>query len=181
MILTFSLDQNHFLQHQLYSASKSPRIKKKRVKTWIIVTCSILLLSLLFYQNNKTFLFYYFLTFGIITLIFYPLYQRIQYKKHYNKFIGDNYKNRFGQTENIQFTNFAIESHDITGASKINLTEIESVTETANYFYPKLKSGGNIIIPKSKITDIIQVRNELRKLCESLNILYIEDLNWRWK
>lgn len=181
MLLTYSLDKNDFLQYHLFSASKTDRIKRQRTRVWLILSGSMLLLSFMFYQNNNEGLFYYFLIFGVITFIFYPLYQRRHYKNHYNKFVADTYKNRFGQITNIKFAESAIETDDITGESKINLTEIENVTETGDYFYPKLRAGGHLIIPKAKIGDISQLRKELKQLCVRLNIDFIEDLNWRWK
>jgi hypothetical protein len=135
----------------------------------------------MFYQSGNMFLFYYFLIFGIISFIFYPFYQRWRYKKYYAKFIADTYKNRFGQIVNVEFTESTIETEDITGESKIHLTEIENVTETANYFYLKLKTGEHIIIPKSKIKSVSELKTTLRQLCIKLNIDFIENLNWRWK
>jgi hypothetical protein len=181
MTLTYQLDQIDYLQHQLFLASKSERIKKKRTISWIIVSISIFLVSLIFYRNNNSILFYCFLGFGIYTSIFYPLYQRQQYRNHYAKFIAENYKYRFGQIANINFSENAIETIDATGESKINLSEIENITETGEYFYPRLKSGGHLIIPKSKIIDVSQVRTSLINICEKLNINFIEDQNWKWK
>lgn len=181
MILTYQLDQNDFLQHQLFLATKTDRIKKQRRKSWLIISGSMVLLSLILFQSNNTFLGYYFLGFAILSLIFYPLYQRRYYKNHYAKFIADNYKNRNGETVNVTFTDTTIETSDITGESKINLSVLESVTETPDYFYPALKTGGHLIIPKSKIDDAFQLRSELKQMCEKLKIAYIEDLNWKWK
>jgi hypothetical protein len=180
MTLTYQLDHHDFLQHQLFSASKTPRIKKKRTTTWLMLSGSILLLCVVLYQSNND-LFYYFLAFGIITFLFYPFYERYQYKNYYTKFIADTYKNRFGQPSNVTFTDRAIEINDITGEAKINLTEIENVTETGEYFYPKLKTGGHIIIPKTKVDNITELRNELKQLCNRLNIDFIDDLHWKWK
>jgi hypothetical protein len=181
MTLTYQLDQNDFLQHQLFLASKTDRIKKKRTKSWLIVSGTMFLLGFLFYQSDNTFLTYYFLAFGIVTLIFYPFYQRQQYKNHYAKFIAYTYKNRFWKTANIHFGENVIETIDVSGESKINLSELESVIETGEYFYPSLKTGGHLIIPKTKISDASQLRQELRQLCERLKINFIEDLNWKWK
>jgi hypothetical protein len=181
MTLTYTLDQNDFLQHQLFLVTKTDRIKKKRIKSWLVVSGSMLLLSFMFYQSNNSFLGNYFLGFGFITLIFYPLYQRRQYKNHYAKFIADNYKNRIGLTAKITFSDSVIETYDITGESKINLSDLEAVTETPEYFYPSLKSGGHLIIPKSKITDVSQLRLELRQLCEKMKIDFIEELKWKWR
>jgi hypothetical protein len=181
MKLTYQLDHNDFLKHQLYSASKSARIKKKRRNSWLIASATMLLLGFLFYQSNNSFLSYCCLAFGVFTFIFFPLYQRQQYKDHYAKFIADAYKNRFGLISTIYFNEDTIETSDSTGESKINLSELAYVAETRDYFYPGLKTGEHIIIPKSKITDLPQLRQDLRKLCDRLKIDFIEDLNWKWK
>jgi hypothetical protein len=181
MTLTYTLDQNDFLQHQLFLASKTDRIKKQRRRSWLIISGSMLLLGIMFYQSNNMLLFYYFLALGILSLIFYPLYQKRRYRNHYAKFIADTYKDRFGQNANITFSELAIETNDITGQSKINLSALKNVTETPDYFYPKLKTGEHLVIPKSKIDKVPELRNELRQLCERLGIPFIEDLNWKWK
>lgn len=181
MTLVYQLDQNDFLQHQLFFASKTDRIKKKRTQSWLFVSVTMILLGYLFFQSDNSLLAYYFIAFGIVTLIFYPFYQRHQYKNHYAKFIADTYKNKFGQTVKIHLTENSLETNDVTGEYRINLSELESVTETGAYFYPSLKAGGHLIIPKSKISDVSQVRQELKHLCERLRINFIEDLNWKWK
>ena len=61
------------------------------------------------------------------------------------------------------------------------MTQIENVTETANYFYLKIKTGGHLIIPKLKINNVDDVREELKSLCAKLSIDFITDLNWKWK
>jgi hypothetical protein len=181
MTLTYELDHNDFLQHQLYVASKTPRIKRQRITNWLTTSGCMLILSFMFYQSGNSLLFYYFLVFGAITLIFYPIYERWHYKNHYSKFITHTYKNRFGQIANITFSESGIETKDITGESRINLTELENVTETGDYFYTRLRIGENMIIPKSKLGDVDIVRNELKQLCGRLKIEFIDDTNWRWK
>lgn len=181
MTLTYKLEHNDFLQHQLYLASKSPRIRKQRLTSWLLLSGSMLLLSLLFYQTGETLLFVCGLILAAVTLIFYPLYQSRHYKNHYSNFIADTYKKRFGQIASITFAESGIEAKDLTGESRINLTEIENVTETGNHFYLKLRTGVDIVIPKTKLDDVDRVRNELKQLCDRLNTDFIEDLNWKWK
>jgi hypothetical protein len=181
MTLNYTLTENDFLQHQLFVASKTGGIKQQRRSTWLIYSAALLLLSLMFYQSGNTLMTYYFLIFGIIFLCFFPFYQKWYYKNHYQKFITDTYKNRFGQTININFSDKCIETTDITGQSQINLGEIENTTETSNYFYLKMKSGGHLVIPKQKLDNVENVRQELKKFCSKLSIDFIDDLNWRWK
>jgi len=146
-----------------------------------MVSGTMLLLGLLFYESSNPFLAYYFWGFGIISFLFYPLYQRKHYKNHYEKFIDDTYKNRVGITAEITFDDFAIHTTDVTGESRINLSELENVTETGDYFYLSLKTGGHLIVPKSKIGNVPELRVKLKELAGRLNIEFIEDLKWKWK
>jgi hypothetical protein len=135
----------------------------------------------MFYQSHSVLLTYYFLAFGIAFFFAFPLYQRQYYKNHYDRFIAENYKTRFGQTSAVAFGEEVIATSDITGETKINLTEVESTTETGNYFYLKLRAGGHLIIPKYKLNNVNEVREELKKICSRLMISFIEDLDWTWK
>ena len=177
----YSLDENDFLQHQLFVASKSERIKKQRTRGWLIYTVSFFMLGFLFHQSENIVLAYYFSICGLTFLLFFPFYQNWYYKRHYQRVVIDNSKSRFGQIENLSFTDKFVEMSDTTGESKILLQEIENVTETGKYFYLKMKAAGHLIIPKSKIDNVDVVRNEFKELCKRLSINFASDLNWKWK
>lgn len=181
MTFTYPLSQNDFLQYHLFVASKTVRIKKKRRRSWLTVTAVMALLGLLFYQSNNTFLACYFFIFGAFSLLFYPLYQRIQYRNHYNKFVEDAYRNRIGRPVTLKLTDTAVETRDSGSASSINLSEIENITETGNYFYLKLKTGEYLILPKKAADDINSLADELKQRCSRLQIQYIEEQNWKWR
>lgn len=181
MRLTYTLSENDYLQYQLFIASKNERIKKERIKSWLIYSASLLLMSFVFYDIGNKFMTYFLLVFGIIVLCFFPLYQKRYYKNHYQKFITETYKNRFGKAGNIYIAENHIEVNDITGEAKINLTEIENAIETSAYFYLKIKTGGHFIIPKKQLNEIENIGQELKKLCSKFSIDFVEDFNWRWK
>ncbi len=180
MILNYSLDQDDFLQYQLYVASKSERIKKQRRKRWLIMTFAFLALAVVFYRDDNHILMYYFLVAGTANLFFYPIYLRNLYKKHYKRYVNENFKRRFGEPCKVIFNENNIETVDQTGETKINLPEITEIDETANYFYLRIKSGGSLIISKSR-TDAEAVRKRLVILSEQLKIEFISEVNWKWK
>lgn len=182
MELKFSLNENDFLEHQLFLASKTDRIKKQRRKSWILVTFIFFGLSVIFFQTKNTIMVYYFLVLGIISLIFYPYYQKYHYRKHYQKYIRDTYKNRFDQIVTLKFEEDFIETSDMNGESKINYSAFEEIIEIENYFFLKLKTGGSIIIPKKlKLENIIDLKSELVQKIEKYQIKIKDELNWKWK
>ena len=48
MKLEYNLNENDFLQHQLFTASKTERIKMQRRKSWVFVTLTFFIFSLFF-------------------------------------------------------------------------------------------------------------------------------------
>ncbi|MCF3112224.1 YcxB family protein [Niabella sp. CC-SYL272] len=181
MTLTYQLNRNDFLQYHLFVASQTPRIKKKRIRSWLTVTAVMTLLGLLFYQSSNMFLAYYFFIFSIVSFVFFPLYQRAQYKQHYKKFIEDSYKDRMRKPVTIKLTDTTIEASDPGSISTIKLSEMNHITETGDYFYLKFKIGEYLILPKTGINDPLALKQELKQLSSRLQIEFIEALNWRWK
>ena len=175
-----TLDKDDFLRYQLYTASKSKRIKNKRIRTWILLTISFLVLGLTLRQSDDRFLSYYFIGFSIITLIFYPLYQRKQYKKHYEKHIQENYQNRIGIVSELGFEDGYIVSKADNQEGKIKITEIQEINEIADNLFIKIKTGESVIIPSS-LGEFSKLKEELTDLISSLDISWNNQPGWKWK
>lgn len=124
---------------------------------------------------------YYFVALSILSVIFYPFYLQRYYKRHYRKHISDTYKNRFNEPCTIIFNEASIEDIDKSGETKMDLSAIEEIVETGSYVYLRIKTGGSLIIPKSKIEDPDNLLTYLRALSGTLKIKYSQELNWKWK
>lgn len=175
-----TLDKEDFLRCQLFTASKSERIKNKRIRTWILLTISFLLLGLALGQNTDRILSYYFIGFSIITLIFYPLYQRIHYKKHYEKHISENYTNRIGIESELYFEDGYLINRTDSQEGKVKLSEIQEINEISNNLFIKINTGESVII-SSKLKEYNKLKLELCELIASLGISWNTQLDWKWK
>lgn len=180
MKLTYRLDENDYLQNQLYIASKTDRVKNQRRRSWIIVTLAFLSLGFIFSQVVDKYLPYPFIGLSLISLIFYPAYSRIFYKNYYKKSIKEIYKSRFNEPLTITFNDTTIETVDKTSESKINLSAVDEIAETADYIYLRINTGGSLVIPKSKIENADSVLAYLKELAAKLNIKFTQELNWKW-
>ena len=178
-----TLDENDYLTHQLYTASKTPRIKKARIKGWILTTVAFLALTYLFFENNNGFLALYFLILSVLSLTLYPFYSRWRYKKHYQKYIADTYKNRFGEECTLEITEDIIFTKDRTGELKINTSEIEVINEIRDFYFVKLKTGGSLIISKVKTEpdELETIKKGLNDLVEKKRIKHNVELDWNWR
>lgn len=181
MILKYSLNEFDYLEHQLYIASKSKKIKKQRLRSLLVVSISILIIAYFFYKDDPIFSIYFFGFFLIITIFFYPMYLGKYYKRHYKNYLLEHYKNRFNKTSTITFKESNFETSSFVGESKINYSVIEDIIEIPNHIFIKLQTGGSLIIPKSNIENPKNVKLELKKLAKKLNIKFVEELTWKWK
>ena len=174
------LNEKDFLEYQLYTASKSKRIKKKRIIVWISTTFFFLILGFLFHESNNIFLRNYFLIAGLISLVLFPFYQRWKYKKHYLKHIRENHKNKFGIESNVEFNKDFLMTSDQNSEGKIKMSEIEQINEISGHIFIKTKTGESLIIPKEKI-QVEKFIQDLSSITNELNINWNKELGWKWK
>ena len=183
MTISFKLDENDYLQYHLFNDSKSSRIKKRRRSGYVWFIIIVACMFFIFSQNpNRTPAFRYI---GLITafsfVLLYPFYTKWFYKNHYKKFVKETYKNCFGEISTISFTENFIEVTEITGETKIKLTEIEEVFETAQHFFINIRNESALNIPKMGIENVDELGGELIKITGRLNIQFVSDLNWKEK
>ncbi len=181
MKFEYKLNENDYLQHQLYTASKTERIKKQRRNSWLFVSLTFVIVSLLSFQNEDKFASYVPIILGIISFIFYPIYLRSYYKKHYHKFIKDTYKNRFGENSVVQFFENEVLTNDSDTESRVKYSAFEEFNEIGDYIFLKLKSSGSFVIPKLKIENLEELKMELNNIAKKYNIKQNVELDWKWK
>lgn len=173
-----SLNEEDFLTYNLYTASKSKRIKKKRISEWILTTVIFLGLSVIL--NEEGFLEYYFMILAGLTLFLFPIYTRWRYKNHYLKYIRENFKNRFGEVASLEFSEDLILTKDRTGEAKTNISEIEELNEISTHLFIKLRTGQAFIIPKRTVT-FDTFKKELLENVVAGKLVWNEELKWRWR
>jgi hypothetical protein len=175
------MEENDFLTFQLYTASKTPRIKRGRAKSWALTTFVFICLSFLFFESHGPFLGYYFLVLSISSLILYPFYSRWKYRRHYLKYIRDTYKNKFGESFELEFARDTIRTKDRTGEIRINKSEIEEINEIKDFYFLRARTGTTLIISKNKLDDIGKIKNEIMAMIEDQGVRYNVELDWKWR
>ena len=181
MTINYKIDENDYLRHQLFVASKSERIKKKRLRSRILVPLIYVVLGLyLLFQSNIPLAIIIFI-FGMLWFFVYPIWERRHYIKHYKGFIKENYKDKLGITATVEFENDYILAKDSGSESKILTTEIEEINEIPTTVFVRLKGGKSLILPKDKIANFDNLKARLKELANHLKIEYIIDEKWEWR
>ena len=176
-----TMDETDFLTFHLYAASKTPRIRKARLRSWILTTVALFCLGYLFYDNENDFLGDYFLILGVVSLVLFPFYSRWRYKRHYRRFVRDTYKNKFGEKCDLQVDDQTIGTKDKSGEVKINKTEIEEINEIKDYYFLKARTGATLIVSKDKSDDLDEINNLIKSLVETYGVKHNVELDWKWR
>lgn len=180
MTITYTMDENAFLAHQLYVASKSDRIRTKRQRSRAIVPILYSIFGIFLYLYNRNILAIGFIVFGIVWYFIYPIWEKRRYVKHYRDFIRDNYNDRLGKTATLEITNDFILAKDNGSVSKVLTSEIKDICDLPQVILIRLRGGQSFIIPKNSLSDIVSVTDHLKFLAVNLNILYSNENQWKW-
>ncbi len=176
MLIKYKLEKEDFLNFQLFAASQSERIMKKKRNTPVFLSLLTLTMGVCFYLMNNIPLTVYSVALTFLFCFLYPKYSSWRYKKHYQAYINENYNNRFGKSIELEFNQDAIKSKDKTGEGMINLSEVAEVCETFDYLFVRISTGITLIIPKRELLDVESLKNHF--ILIGLNI--IDKLDWKW-
>ncbi|MEL6256759.1 MAG: YcxB family protein [Bacteroidota bacterium] len=178
MKISYTLTEEDFLQHQLYLASQSQRIRKKEQRTWKLLSFAFSALGVtLLFTGTASPAGPLSILFAGLTVFFYPAFVKRRYVDHYRNHIRENYQNRVGHPSDIELREDHLFMKDKTGEGKIKLEELEKLVETRHYYFLRLKSGPSIIFPKTQIQDLAA----FRKSFEDLSIPILPDMDWEKK
>ncbi len=173
--IDYQLEENDFLEFQLFAASQSPLIAKKKRRSWLLLSLASTALTVNFIFQQGGYLAVYFGVISVIIILFYPRYINRQYKRHYIKHVRENYVNRFGTIEHLEFHDDHLFVKDKIGEGTINVSEVECVDETPNHFFLKVSTGMSIVIPKNGLNNLNEIREEFQRL----GIVINNHLDWK--
>lgn len=182
MTYTYTLDAEDFLMHQLFVASTSSSIQRRKRMAHIIWSALFFAFAGSFYLiENDQFLTWYTFSFGLLFLFFYPSYYKWRYKKHYQKHINENLSSRFGKNGNLNFLEEHIFTSNENGSeSKFSHTSVSSIHETNAYYFIRLQGAQMLILPKAKIEQLDALKTDLDLLAQKTNLTIENNLNWKW-
>jgi len=179
--IEYQLNENDFLIYQLYIASKSDRIKKKRQRNRIIIPILYLVLGIFLFWGNQILMPTLLVILGLLWFFFYPIWEKRRYVNHYKAFIQENYKLRLGRIVTLEFDNEYILAKDNGSESKVLATELVEMIELPTIILMKLGGGQSFILPKNEIPQLEELKANLRELAHYLKIKYEIEGEWEWK
>ena len=182
MTLEYNIDEQDFLAGQLFIASKSDRIKKKRQKNKMITVLAFGVLGILMLTGGKIVVGSTAVLFALLSFFIYPIWERRQYVRHYEAFIKENYKDRIGKVVLLEINGDYIYAKESGGETKVLTSEIQGINEIPALIIVRINGGYSFVLPKGKLYNNIDlVRDYLKELADQLSVEYSFEENWEWK
>lgn len=181
MKITYSLDEKDYLTFQLFTASNSPSVKRRRMLSRSIPAAAYLFFAVLFFYRGDLTMLFAFLLLAVVWFFFYPIHDRNLYRRQYQKFIAENMNNKFGRKATLTFEKDRVKAKDEVSESAIDIAEIESITETEALFLLKLKTNQSFILPKNKIDNWEQLPTFFTTLEAERGIPFVDRMDWQWR
>ena len=180
--LQYALTEEDHLQLQLYVASTSERIAKKRKRTRVVLPAVYLLLAVvLFLFADKSFAIAFALI-AVLWFLFYPKWETRKYRKHYLNFVRENFQNSIGKPTTLELEKDVVRADNHMGNSTFKTTVVTATDEIADSYYLRLDKGMVIAVPKRILGEhAIAFSEWLEEVEQQNNLTRNVDFNWQWK
>jgi len=173
---TYKIEKEDLIEFQLYVASKSEVLIKKRRNSRALLVAASTLFAGYFFTSDELIMGIYFSAMVVLLVLFYYKYFSWKQKLNYGRFIKANYSSRFGMQETLEMFPGKIHVKDNFGEGDVIASELNGIIEIESHFFINLASGSSLIIPKYQVNSI-----ELKKELKRLKTGFVEELDWSWK
>ncbi len=181
MNLTYTLTFQDFLNFQLFNASESPRVRKKRARNRWSVAFLFLVMAIVYLLINTQYLMSMVcLLLSILWYWLYPLRDASMYRKHYLNHIRDVRADQLGAFATVEITTDQIKMHSNSINTEIATSEVQDVVEIPENMLIRLNGGMAVIIPKGQV-NLEETREFLKRFASELQVPYRALLDWKWK
>lgn len=189
MILKYSIGADDFLNFQLFTASESPVVKRRRLKSKLAFAILYIAFGLFFVVDSKWIYASTFFVLAILWFFLYPMREKRMYERNYKNFILENYRNRFDKEATMEITNESIQTKDGVNKGKASLNEVSEIIEMPTAIYIRLNSAQTFMLPYERIEFVENsgVKNsqemilKLKEIAQLNHVKYTDKTNWVWK
>jgi hypothetical protein len=179
--INFTVSAEDFLNHQLFIASRSERIRKKRAKLKYTVPVLYLLFGVVLLLGSRFVLGGIMVGVSILWYLFYPKWERTSYVKHYKNVIDDYFKDNINSEMSVDLQEDVIHGVSNGTESRLETKGIQEFVEAPTAFYILLSGGQSIILPKQNLQDEAAVKAKLQAIAAHVQIPFEIALNWTWQ
>jgi hypothetical protein len=180
MKIEYTLEENDYLEFQMFSSATSPNQIRTRKKSKWLLMISFTVLAFINLTTGDKIGGIVFTLLAILAFFVYPYWQKRHHKRHFKNHINEVNKPSFGIKNTLDIDdNFILsKSNGIEG--KIPCSEVKEIIELKEHFFIVLNMYQAFILPKSQIQLIEDFRAFLKDFSTKLNIDYSVMNNYYW-
>lgn len=179
--INYQINQEDFLEHQLFIASKFVQNQRRRQKNKILVPSFYVICGIILYFFGAITLTIIFLVFALLWYIYYPAFEGRRFSKYYNEFINENFKDKFGKSTTLMLNKDLLYSKDAVSECKYQSTEVSKIQEIPSTIFIFIKGGTTYILPKDQFENLEELKIQLQAISSVWNVKYENDEGWKWK
>jgi len=180
MKIDFNLNNTDLLTFQLFEASKSSIIKKKRNRNRFLVPLIYAGAGAYLHQTKGDMrVLAAFIIAAVAWVILYPAYSGWLYRKQFEKYIDKNFDTNKERIYSLELKQDALHYFDGEAEANFQYSEILAINELTSYFFIQSEDGKTVIVPKSEQND--RIKEFILELSSRCGIEITDFLEWKWK
>lgn len=180
LTLNYHLTKEDHLAFQLYDASTSERIRKKRRYSRLRVPIVYLILGAVLIWAALLEFGLLMMVIGALWYFIYPKYEAKRYKKHFQEYVDENFKEKHNEAAKLELDMEHIYGSSSLGESKIKVSEVDRIEETSEHIFIRVGAMG-FVVPKRKVDDLNELNAWVNKVVAQYGVPHNVNLNWKWE
>ncbi|HLP10498.1 MAG TPA: hypothetical protein VK177_01130 [Flavobacteriales bacterium] len=179
--IKFKADLEDYLTHQLFIASKSPGIARKRSRNKMVVGLLFTAAGLSFFATENIPVGSAFVTIALLWFVFYPIWEANYFKKKMQEMLLENFKTPPTNQTTITLAKDIITVNDEHNSTQIKTALVTLIVEIPRLILVRFEDGKSFLVPKNKVENLEEFENALHELAKLLGVKYNEERTWKWK
>jgi hypothetical protein len=184
--ISFSITLEEAVNNQLFIASESKRIRAKRRRMRFLYPSIWIAMAFLPFlaRGHWEIISTIFVAAGVLMMVFYPLYEKGMYRRHYQRHLMEHAKKDFDEENPTMITLALGETHlevETKGIqSQVEYSTLTSLIETKDVYYLRLDPPKAFILPK-RVFDSPEGEAFFQGLQEKVELDQVDRTDWVWK
>ena len=152
MKLTYQLTQSDLVKFNEYHSAHSAFDKKCRRKYRIFFPIIYLTFSIIFFLFSDYPSTIIFIAFAILWFVFYPLWQKKRYRKHFEKHVAETVGDSLKEPMVVELQDEGIHISDYSGQSLYKYSAVGQIVENESCTYIYFGKGIALILPHDRLS-----------------------------
>ncbi|MFT5581391.1 MAG: hypothetical protein ACI9XP_000232 [Lentimonas sp.] len=176
MKISYSINQNEFLEYQLFTAFRSKNIQQKQLRGKMLMTFITAGLGIFLFTQKEIGLGLYFAFLSVLIFIFHQRYFNFRLKRQYLRYIQSRLKDKLGAKCDMSFEENQIKVTDSIDTNIHQTKDIVELAETKLLLFIKFTTGTILFFPKKDL----QRREEFDGVIENYGLKIQSFVDWKY-